>query len=51
MKEGSIMLYALYMIVLLTLEYSFFGFESTVIFGLVLILVQLNDIKNKLTNK
>ena len=45
------MLYALFITVLLYLIYGFNGFEQAVITGLILLLVNLNDIKDKLTNK
>lgn len=45
------MLYALFITVLLSLVYGFNGFEQAVITGMILLLVHLNEIKDKLTNK
>lgn len=45
------MLYALFITVLLSLIYGFNGFEQAVITGLILLLVNVNDVKNELINK
>ena len=45
------MLYALVITVVLSLVYGCNGFEQAVITGIILMLVHLNEIKVKLTNK